>query len=140
LLTATGLVALFSFTSFGVVRMLGGPSLSTIETEIYSRAVLIGDLDGAIVLAILQVIFLVILGMMLQRGASGAPRRTERLELRRKPLASHPMRVIIGGIIAVTTMESSHRGGRRCRAHVVAGDSSAKVSSETHSSYRCARL
>ena len=103
LLTATGLVALFSFTSFGVVRMLGGPSLSTIETEIYSRAVLIGDLDGAIVLAILQVIFLVILGMMLQRGASGEPRRTERLELRRKPLASHPMRVIIGGIIAVTT-------------------------------------
>ena len=104
LLTATGLVALFSFTSFGVVRMLGGPSLSTIETEIYSRAVLIGDLDGAIVLAILQVIFLVILGMVLQRRGSGAPRRTERLEVRRRPLTSHPMRVIIGGIITSTTI------------------------------------
>jgi len=103
LLTATGLVALFSFTSFGVVRMLGGPSLSTIETEIYSRAVLIGDLDGAIVLAILQVIFLVILGMVLQRGGSGAPRRTDRFEVMRRPLASHPMRAFIGGIIAVTT-------------------------------------
>ena len=104
IVTATGLVALFSFTSFGVVRMLGGPSRSTIETEIYSRAVLIGDLDGAIVLAILQVLFLVIVGFVIQRGQTLAPRRSEHIDVARRPLASHPKRNVARGVIALTML------------------------------------
>ena len=38
--------------------MLGGPARSTIETEIYTRAVLIGDLPGALALSIGQMLVL----------------------------------------------------------------------------------
>ncbi|MEN9851438.1 MAG: hypothetical protein RL128_1601, partial [Pseudomonadota bacterium] len=45
---ASTAVALFCFTSFGAVRILGGPAYSTLETEIYVRSVQLGDLNGAI--------------------------------------------------------------------------------------------
>ncbi len=44
------------FTSYGVVRILGGPSRSTIETEIYFRAMQLGDVSGAVMLSALQII------------------------------------------------------------------------------------
>ena len=56
--TASGVIALFAFTSYGIVRTLGGPARSTIETEIYSRSVLIGDMSGALALSISQMIVL----------------------------------------------------------------------------------
>jgi thiamine transport system permease protein len=52
-------VALFCFTSFGAVRILGGPAYSTLETEIYVRSVQLGDLNGAIAIGIIQTVFLV---------------------------------------------------------------------------------
>lgn len=104
LVTATSLVALFSFTSFGVVRMLGGPSRSTIETEIYSRAVLIGDLNGAVVLAILQVIFLVTIGVVLLRGDSARPGRTGRVEVNRRTISGLRQQLVVGAIIAITVV------------------------------------
>jgi len=55
---ASVVVGLFSFTSYGVIRVLGGPARSTIETEIYARAVLIGDLSGALALSIGQMVVL----------------------------------------------------------------------------------
>lgn len=104
LMTATSLVGLFSFTSFGVVRMLGGPSRSTVETEIYSRAILIGDLDGAVALAILQVIFLVALGGMSLRHDRRPARRAERMEIVRRRLGDHPHRGALVAIVAVTIL------------------------------------
>ena len=58
LATASGVIALFALTSYGIVRTLGGPARATIETEIYTRSVLIGDMPGAIALSILQMIVL----------------------------------------------------------------------------------
>jgi thiamine transport system permease protein len=54
LATAAAIVFLFTFTSFGVVLILGGPSYSTLETEIYNQAVRLFDLHNAAVLALLQ--------------------------------------------------------------------------------------
>ncbi len=54
LATAAAIVFLFTFTSFGVVLILGGPSYSTLETEIYNQAVRLFDLHTAAVLALLQ--------------------------------------------------------------------------------------
>ena len=103
LATATSLVAAFSFTSFGIVRMLGGPSWSTIETEIYSRAVLIGDLDGAVVLAVLQVIFLLVVGLLVFRKTSDTAPRRGRLETHRRVLATSGRTSIVWTIVALTT-------------------------------------
>lgn len=56
-LAAAGtLVFLFTFTSFGVVLVVGDPAWPTVEVEIYRRAVQLLDLDGAAVLALLQLI------------------------------------------------------------------------------------
>lgn len=56
---ASTAVALFCFTSFGAVRILGGPGYSTLETEIYVRAVLLGDLPNAVALSFVQAVVLI---------------------------------------------------------------------------------
>ncbi len=55
---AASVVFLFTFTSFGVVKLLGGPANTTLEVEIARRATTLGDIDGAAVLSVLQVVVL----------------------------------------------------------------------------------
>jgi thiamine transport system permease protein len=52
---ASVLVFLFSFTSFGIIQILGGPTRATLETEIYRYAVRRIEFDVAAVLALVQV-------------------------------------------------------------------------------------
>ena len=84
---ASAIVFLFSFTSFGVVLVLGGPARATIETEIYRYAVVRVDLATAAALAVVQlvaVIALVVVSNALERrravaepvsSPAAAPRR-----------------------------------------------------------------
>ncbi len=51
---AAALTFLFCFTSFGIVLILGGPSRSTLETEIYLQAARAFDLRTAAALSLLQ--------------------------------------------------------------------------------------
>ncbi len=55
-LAAAALVFCFTFTSFGVVLVLGGPSHPTLEVEIYRRTAQLLDLSGAAALALVQVL------------------------------------------------------------------------------------
>jgi len=55
-LAASALVFLFTFTSFGVVLVLGGPTTTTLEVEIYRRTVDLFDLGGAATLCLVQVV------------------------------------------------------------------------------------
>lgn len=52
--SAAAVVFLFSFTSFGVVRILGSPAHSTLEVEIYRQTAELLNLPTASVLALLQ--------------------------------------------------------------------------------------
>ena len=84
---ASAIVFLFSFTSFGVVLVLGGPARATIETEIYRYAVVRLDLTTAAALAVVQlgaVVALVVVSNALERrravaepvwSPAAAPRR-----------------------------------------------------------------
>jgi thiamine transport system permease protein len=54
LTAAAAIVFLFSFTSFGIVLILGGPGYATLEAEIYNQAVRIFDLRAAAVLSLVQ--------------------------------------------------------------------------------------
>jgi thiamine transport system permease protein len=56
ILSATLLVFLFNFTSFGVVLMLGGAQYATLEVEIYIQALHLLNLPLAAVLSILQLV------------------------------------------------------------------------------------
>lgn len=77
---AATVVFLFTFTAFGTVRLLGGPGNTTIEVEIARRATQLGDIDGAAVLSVLQLVMLgivIALAARFQRRAAvalpGAP-------------------------------------------------------------------
>ncbi len=61
IMAASAIIFLFTFTSFGVIQIMGGPSHPTIEIEIARKALALGDVGGAAVLAMLQLIFLVII-------------------------------------------------------------------------------
>jgi thiamine transport system permease protein len=72
IVTATTLVFLFTFTSFGVILLLGGPGQSTIEVEIFQRTSQQLDLSAAAVLAMVQLVFV---GALLTADAVLASRR-----------------------------------------------------------------
>lgn len=57
LLASSLLVFIFCFTSFGVVLILGGPRLATLEVEIYRQAMHLFNLPMAAALSLLQIVF-----------------------------------------------------------------------------------
>lgn len=71
---AAGIVFLFTFTSFGVVRVLGGVGRATIEVEVWRRATQLGDVGGAATLTVLQLAMLgtaVLVAQRFQRSRAG---------------------------------------------------------------------
>jgi thiamine transport system permease protein len=106
--SAAAIIFLFTFTSFGVIRVLGAPGTRTIEVEVWRRATQLGQIDQAAVLALLQ---LVVLAALASWSAVSARRHTRALRLR--PL-SHPRRPrsrrertlvgIVAGITAIVTL------------------------------------
>ena len=64
LIGASVLIFLFTFTSFGVILILGGPSFSTIETEIYRQYVTFLNPQVAAMLALLQILFTFLLMLL----------------------------------------------------------------------------
>ncbi len=61
------LTFLFSFTSFGVILILGGPRKATIETEIYRNAIFRQEFDVAAVLALIQIVVVALLSLVSTR-------------------------------------------------------------------------
>ena len=70
---AATVVFLFTFTSFGAAKLLGGPANPTLEVDIARRATQLGDVDGAAVLSLLQ---LVVLGAVVWWSARWQRRAT----------------------------------------------------------------
>lgn len=57
IVAASLLVFLFCFTSFGVILVLGGPRMATVEVEIYRQAVPFFNLPLAATLSLIQMVF-----------------------------------------------------------------------------------
>ncbi|MFJ9040104.1 ABC transporter permease [Streptomyces sp. NPDC102406] len=72
------MVFLFTFTSFGVVQILGGPGYSTLEVEIYRQTAQIFDLSTAAVLTLVQ---FAAVGLILAVHAWSVRRRESALRL-----------------------------------------------------------
>jgi thiamine transport system permease protein len=98
---AATVVFLFTFTSFGVVRVLGGPAHPTLEVEIARRATQLGDVDGAAVLSVLQ---LLVLGVVVWWSARW--QRKAATSFRGAPSPRHARRrserVLVAGVGSVT--------------------------------------
>jgi thiamine transport system permease protein len=76
---ASAIVFLFTFTSFGVILILGGPRYSTLEVEIYRQTAQFLNLPQAAALSIVQLAAVV---AMLVVAGRAQGRRTEALRLR----------------------------------------------------------
>jgi len=87
LAATSALVFAFTFMSYGVVAILGGPTYRTIEVEIFAQAVAFGDVEEAVVLSILQVVAVGLL-FTLTSGESPISQRTA--ASRGVPLTLHP--------------------------------------------------
>ncbi|MFJ3866755.1 ABC transporter permease [Streptomyces nigra] len=97
------MVFLFTFTSFGVVQILGGPAFSTLEVEIYRQTSEIFDLSTAAVLTIMQ---FVAVGAILAVHAWTVRRRESTLRLVDAALTSRRPRgagqwALLAGVLAV---------------------------------------
>ncbi|HEY5664227.1 MAG TPA: iron ABC transporter permease [Ilumatobacter sp.] len=105
---AAAIVFLFTFTSFGVIRVLGTAGTATIEVEVWRRATQLGDVGGAAVLALLQLVALalvVVWSGRLQRrhshtiGLQGAFARPRPVGRQRPAVAAG-----VGGALVVVTL------------------------------------
>ncbi|MFD9967620.1 ABC transporter permease [Streptomyces sp. NPDC059011] len=96
------MVFLFTFTSFGVVQILGGPAYSTLEVEIYRQTAQVLDLTTAAVLTLVQ---FAAVGAVLAVHARTVRRRETALRLVDPALAAHRPRgagqwALLGGVLA----------------------------------------
>ena len=90
---AASIVFLFTFTSFGVVLILGGFRYATLEVEIYRQAVNLFDLPLAASLAVIQLVGVT--------GALYAYSRYQERHARTWTLRSETRRVAAGGATSV---------------------------------------
>lgn len=80
-LAAASVVFVFTFTSFGVVRVLGGGGRATIEVEIWRQATQFGNIGAAAVLTAAQ---LLVVGLVVAALARGQRRSVVVLDPRRR--------------------------------------------------------
>jgi thiamine transport system permease protein len=93
------------FTSYGVVRVLGGPSRSTLETEIYFRAMQLGDVSGAMLLSALQLVIIALLFVVTTKASSKKfEQSTGPTISRQKSLQTRKQKVIAATIISIATL------------------------------------
>lgn len=99
LVAAASIVFLFTFTSFGVVLLLGGPRRATIDVEIWRQVAYFLDLRTAAALAVVQLVAvvacLVVAGRMQARVV---PRRAR--DAARRPVGAE--RAVLAAILGPT--------------------------------------
>jgi thiamine transport system permease protein len=99
IVAAGSITFLFTFTSFGVVQVLGGPANPTLEVEVARRATQLGDIGGAAVLSAMQLAALVLLVI----ASSRAQRSTVELALTPSPRPRPERgRARVGVLVGVT--------------------------------------
>jgi len=92
------------FTSYGVVRVLGGPSRSTLETEIYFRAMQLGDVSGAMLLSALQIVIIALLFVVTTKaGRKKFEQSTRPTITRQVSLQTRRQKIVITTIISSST-------------------------------------
>ena len=112
ILSSAALIFLFSFTSFGVILVLGGLRHATLEVEIWRQATAFLRLDLAAALAVLQLIgvtvLLIVYGKARERRAAELPLRPPS-ETARTPRTAGEWAVVVAtlsmlGVIVVVPL------------------------------------
>lgn len=100
------LVFIFTFSSFGVLLILGGPRLATIEVEIYRQTAQLLRLDSAAALSLTQMCATLLMTMLYTRLQTRftVPIDQRARATNTKPARTRGARLIIGGNIVVITV------------------------------------
>lgn len=103
LLAASLLVFIFDFTSFGVILILGGARLATLEVEIYRTAANLFDLPLAAALSLLQIVYTLVLIILYTRlqARLAAPVRLHPQALTRRPVQTLAEKLLIAANVAL---------------------------------------
>jgi thiamine transport system permease protein len=101
LLAAAAITFLFTFTSFGVVRILGGPRHPTIEVEIWRLTTQAFDLEAAAALALVQLVGVTLLMLWWSRFQAG---QAVRLRLRPRGVATRPRTIRQRVLVSATVI------------------------------------
>jgi thiamine transport system permease protein len=101
--SAAAVIFLFSFTSFGVAKLLGGPTHPTLEVEIVRRATQLGDVGGAAALSIVQLAILAVVIVWSTRRQRRAAVELHGTSSPRRPRIPRE-RVMVGGVAAATAL------------------------------------
>lgn len=111
--SSAALIFVLCFTSFGVVRILGGPGRATVDVEIYRRAVLLGDTSGATALALAQTVVIAVVAAIWMRRGSTALHTAQAVRTLRPASLSTRLTIYAAGIVmsipVVALMASSLR-------------------------------
>ncbi|WP_250505710.1 ABC transporter permease [Bowdeniella massiliensis] len=128
IVSAASVVFLFCATAFGIVLILGGVRLATIESEIYLLTTTFLDLRGAAVLSVVQ---LLVIAVALWAAGQARKRSERALNLRPDPV-THRLRgadvpafvvtgIVVAGLIVLPIAQlvwrSLHSGGRFTLEH-----------------------
>ena len=105
--SAAALVFLFSATSFGIVLVIGGGQVQTIETAIYFSATQFLDLEGAAALVLVQTLITALafmVGSSLSKGTVGLEQVSEgdpkpRVDVRDLPAAIVTSVIVVGLLV-----------------------------------------
>lgn len=101
---AASIVFVFTFTSFGVIRLLGGVRRSTVEVEVWRQATQFGDIGTAATLTVLQ---LLIVAAVVAVAAAAQRRRSRALGLRVRSERRRPATGRQRALVAATAVLTS---------------------------------
>ena len=106
IVAAATITYLFCFTSFGVILFLGGPTRSTVETEIYRQTTRFLDLPLAAALSIVQLLAVVVLLWLVGRFERHAvPRRLRAArEVERRPRRLGDRLLLAGNLLVMAVL------------------------------------
>jgi len=113
---AAAVVFLYCFTSFAVIAILGGISRRTIESEIFTQAVRLGNTNTATSLAILQAVVVLVVLFIGARTSDTLPEQTvnattiHKSSLSIYAAALVPLAIVIAPLIAVVVRSFILRG------------------------------
>ena len=101
-ISAATLVFIYCFTSFGVIAILGGVSRRTLESEIFTQAVRLGNTETATALAVLQTI--IICAVLFTTRRSSRPNSTSLHVSTPQSLVSKPNRRVTPLMFVMTAV------------------------------------
>jgi thiamine transport system permease protein len=97
------LIYIFTFASFGVVLLLGGPSFATVEVEIYRQTAQFLRLDVAAALSLIQMLATLLMTVVYTRlqARSAVPLDRRARAANTRPARTRRARLLVGANVAV---------------------------------------